>query len=87
MLKIPISDLIEEVKAEILCYEDENVAEIWEQKFTKLIKQLGGKKSYIKKDGQKTYYIVKDESEIFSLADNYVAALSSGEEEAYWKGF
>ena len=86
MLKISIEDLIEEVKAEILCYEDEDVAVIWEKKFTEFLKKSGRKKPYIKHVAQKTYYIAKDESEIFALADNYVAALNSGEEEKYWKG-
>ena len=87
MLKILIEDLIEEVQAEILCYEDEDVAKIWVTKFTEIVEKYGERKPYIKRKGNKTYYVAKDESEIFSMADNYVASLESGQEDEYWKGF
>lgn len=85
MFKIPLEELIGEVRLEIEGYEDiseEKVLE-WEAKFRERLETEEGK---IKEIKGKKYVSLKDESEIFAFADNYLAAIDAGEEENYWAG-
>ena len=81
-------DLIDEVKAEIIGYEElgEEKALEWEARFCAIVERPNYKKFHIKeRDGTK-YFELKDESDIFSIADNYFAAVDTNEEEKYWDG-
>ncbi|WP_341878026.1 hypothetical protein [Defluviitalea saccharophila] len=87
MVKMPLEDFIEEVKSEIIGYEElgEEKALEWEQKFLSLVNDKSKSVPQIEvKDGKK-FYQLEDESEIFKIVDMYLAAADSGEEQDYWK--
>lgn len=86
-MKIPIDEFIEQVKDEILCYEDmEKVAEQWEVEF-KLWMQQNKKNKDLVKTSKGIAFNISDESDIFEVADSYVEALESGERNKYWNEF
>ena len=89
MFKISIVDLIEEVKAEIVGYEElgEEKALEWERKFKAIVEQSNYKKVYIKERNNVKYFELKDENDVFAYADSYLAAVDAGEEEKYWDSF
>lgn len=85
MIKMPIEDFIEEVKAEIVGYEElgEEKALQWEKNFLSLVNS--GKKQNIEDKKGKKFYILEDEAELFKIVDMYLAAVDSGEEKEYWE--
>jgi hydroxylamine reductase (hybrid-cluster protein) len=87
MLKMDVEDFIEEIKFEIISTEElgEGKAIEWELKFRELLKL--NKVSIAKEVKGKSIVSIKDESTLFSYADNYWAAIDSGEEEQYWHRF
>ncbi len=89
MIKMTIDDFVYEVKEEILSYEDlgEKKASEWEQNFYKWLENPKIKKKNIKQLSGKNYYLIKDESEIFDIVDEYFDAVEQKKEEAYWKKF
>ena len=89
MIKILINDFIYEVKEEILSYQDlgEKKANEWEKHFFKWFENSKISKKNIKEISGKKYYLIKDESEIFDIADKYFYAVEQKKEEEYWKNF
>lgn len=88
MLKMPLGDFIEEVKAEIMSYEElgEEKAGEWEDKFVSLIEKNALPKKFVKREQNKTVVALQDESELFTLTDSYWAAVVNDEEDKYWDG-
>lgn len=84
MLKLTVNEFIEEIKEEISCYEElgEQYSQKWEAKFKELLNSSKIKKSLLKGD----MIVLKDEADLFSLVDNYWAAVYSNEEDKYWSG-
>lgn len=88
MIKMELNDFIYEVTQELICYEEigENGAKEWEDGFKDIVsREKIGKR--IKKIGNKTYYMLEDESEIFDIADGFVEAKESANLERYWDSF
>ncbi|MCD7905006.1 MAG: hypothetical protein LUG24_05410 [Clostridiales bacterium] len=80
MFKIDTEDFIFEVTEELSCYEEigKKGAEGWAEGFRRWLKE--------KKKGVKEVSL-KDESDIFEIADEYLEALEEGNTTAYWKRF
>ena len=87
-MKIKIEEVIEEVKAELLCYEDaEKTAQRWEKEFLEWIEKNKGKKKDIVEDKKGVSLKIKDEEEIFEIADSYMDALEEGSIRHDWDTF
>ncbi|NLP46509.1 MAG: hypothetical protein GX347_05645 [Epulopiscium sp.] len=87
MIELPVADFIEEVKEEIIGYEElgEDKALIWEQQFKRwLSNPIGIYKKNLKEKKGERYIILKDEMELFKIADQYLVAVDSEEEDKYW---
>ena len=79
-MKLSVEDVIEFVKEELLCYEDmEQYAERWEKEFLQWVKKKYAKKVYV--------MTIKDEDEIFEIADSYIDAVQQNSVKEYWKTF
>lgn len=89
MIKLTIEDFLYEVKEEMLCYEDlgEEKAGLWEAEFDKWLNNDKIKKKNVIEKGDKKYYCLDDESEIFDIVDEYLDAVEQGKEKEYWKDF
>ncbi len=89
MIKLPIEDFKEEIKAEIVGYEElgEEAALKWEENFTKWLTNSSIKKKRVKVENGKTFFVFKDESELFNIADSYWAAVENDEVAEYWSKF
>lgn len=89
-MKIEIEEFIEEVKANIICYEDlgEQGALKWEKEFRKWLgnKKINKKRS-VKEDKGKQYFVIKDEGEVMEVADSYYDAVEEKNEKKYWNEF
>ncbi|HOA81633.1 MAG TPA: hypothetical protein PKK61_11325 [Defluviitaleaceae bacterium] len=87
MLKIPLEDFVEEIKSEIIGYEElgEEKAREWENKFLSLVNEAKSVTKNIEEEDGKKYYLLEDESEIFRIVDMYLAAVDTGEEKEYWE--
>ncbi len=86
MLKFSVEDFVEEVTAEIACYEElgEEKAHEWRQTFLKLADEGRIDKRALKLENG--VVSVRDEEDIFVLADSFLAAVTDGEEQKYWAG-
>ena len=79
-MKLSVEEVIELVKEELLCYEDmEQYAEQWEKEFLQQVKKKYAKKVYV--------MTIKDEDEIFEIADSYIDAVQQNSVKEYWKTF
>ncbi len=89
MIKLPINEFIFEVKEEILSYEElgEKKADEWEKNFIKWLEDENIKKKYVKGNGEKKFYEIKDESVIFEIADEYYDSVLQKKEDLYWSKF
>lgn len=89
MIKMPVEDFIFEVREEILSYEElgEKKADEWEKQFRMWLKDDKLKKKNVKISGDKVYYLIGDESEVFDIADLYFSAVEQKKEDEYWKKF
>jgi len=89
MLKLPLEDFIFEVKEEIKCYEElgEEKAEQWEKNFNKWLNDKKTNKNKIKYISRKKFYVIKDESEIFSIVDKFYDAVIQNKTDEYWRKF
>jgi len=89
MIKLLVEDFVYEVKEEILSYEDlgETKACEWEKCFFQWLENPKIKKKNIKEISDKKYYLIKDESEIFDIVDEYFDAVERKKEVDYWKKF
>lgn len=79
-MKLSVQKVIELVKEELLCYEDmEQYAQQWEKEFIQWVKKKYPKKIYV--------MTIKDEDEIFEIADSYKDAIEQNSIKQYWKEF
>lgn len=87
-MKLKIDEVIETVKDELLCYEDaEKTAARWEKEFKEWIEKNKGKKKDIVVDKGGVSLKIKDEEEIFEMADSYMDAIIEGSVKQYWEKF
>lgn len=87
-MKLEIKELIETVKEELLCYENnEKIAKQWEKEFIQWLKGQKGKNNSIKIIKGKQFFVIKDEGEIFEIADSYMDAVEENNCLVYWKTF
>jgi len=87
-MKLPIEEFIENVKEELLCYED--MAELfpkWEQEFQIWLDKNKGKHKDIVVEKGSTFFKINDEEEIFEVAESYLDALEEGSVKLYWEKF
>ena len=67
-MKLPITEVIENVKDELLCYEGaEQTAERWEKEFLQWVEDHKGKDKDIIVDGGQVSLKIRDEEEIFEI--------------------
>lgn len=79
-MKLSVEEVIEAVTEELLCYENmEEYAKQWEKEFRQWVKKKYPKKVYV--------MTIKDEDEIFEIADSYRDALEENKVRQYWKEF
>ena len=87
-MKLRMEEVIANVKDELLCYEDmEQKAEGWEKEFREWVKKHMDKSKDVIKEGDKLLFHIRDEEEIFEIADSYMDALEEGSVKAYWEKF
>lgn len=87
-MKLKIEEVIENVRDELLCYEDaEKTAEKWEKEFREWIEKNKGKKKDILVEKSGISLKIKDEEEIFEMADSYMDAVMEGSVKQYWQNF
>ena len=80
-MKLKINEVIEDVRAELLCYEEgEAVVDSWEKEFREWIEKN-------KADKNGVFLKIKDEEEIFEIADSYLEAIAEGSVPKYWEKF
>ena len=85
-MKLKINEVIEDVRAELLCYE-EAVVDRWEKEFREWIEKNKGKHKDIVADKNGVFLKIKDEEEIFEIADSYLDAVAEGNVKKYWETF
>ena len=87
-MKLKINEVIEDVRAELLCYaEGEAVVDSWEKEFREWIEKNKGKHKDIVADKNGVFLKIKDEEEIFEIADSYLEAIAEGSVPKYWEKF
>ena len=87
-MKLKINEVIENVKDELLCYEEgEKLVNRWEKEFKEWIDKNKGKKKAIVVDKGGISLKIKDEEEIFEIADSYMDAIIEGSVKQYWEKF
>lgn len=87
-MKLKINEVIENVKDELLCYEEgEKLVNRWEKEFKEWIEKNKGKKKDIVVDKGGVSLKIKDEEEIFEIADSYMDAVIEGSVKQYWEKF
>jgi len=87
-MKIEIHELIEMVKDEFLCYEDmEKTAIKWETEFMRWMNNPNLKKKDLVAERGKQFLKIRDEDEIFEIADSYLDAIEERKIKQYWWDF
>ena len=87
-MKLKINEVIENVKDELLCYEEgEKLVDRWEKEFKEWIEKNKGKKKDIVVDKGGISLKIKNEEEIFEIADSYMDAVIEGSVKQYWEKF
>ena len=87
-MKLKINELIADVKDELLCYEEcEAVVDRREKEFREWIEKNKGKHKDIVADKNGVFLKIKDEEEIFEIADSYLDAVAEGNVKKYWETF
>lgn len=89
MIKLEMEEFIEEVKAEMYGYEEIEESQIndWENRFREWLKQENKKKTKnnrIKLGPNSIIIELKDETDIFKIADKYLVAVVNDEVYKYW---
>ena len=84
-MKLKINEVIEDVRAELLCYEEG--VDSWEKEFREWIEKNKGKHKDIVADKNGVFLKIKDEEEIFEIADSYLDAVAEGNVKKYWETF
>ncbi len=81
MFKIPLEDFIEEIKAELFSYDEieEEKIEFWEKNFLK------SKETFKTVKFKNNEIILKDEEDLFEIADGFYSAILNEEEDKYWQ--
>ena len=84
-MKMELREFVEEVKEELLCYEDMTQEQVknWEEGFADWAKRT----KRIRDEKGKRYLTIRDESEIFEIADSYYDAIQDGTLKRYWESF
>ncbi len=87
-IKLDTEDFIFEVTEELVCYEEigRDGADKWADGFRSWLSD-GRKKKNIVNSGDKTYFVIDDEGEIFDIADEYLNAVENNNITEYWKNF
>lgn len=87
-MKLGIEELIENVKDELLCYENmEEATQRWETEFRNWVAQNKGKNKDIIVEYGETFFKIKDEEEVFEIANSYMDAMDEGNVKQYWEKF
>ncbi len=87
-MKLEIKEIAEAVRDELLCYEDaEQAAVRWEKEFLEWAEKNAGKRKDVFEEKGSIFLKIKDEDEIFEMADSYMDALAEGSVKQYWKEF
>lgn len=87
-MKLRINEVIEDVRDELLCYEEgEAVADNWEKEFREWIEKNKGKHKDIVAEKNGVFLKIKDEEEIFEIADSYLDAVTEKNIPKYWEKF
>ncbi|WP_313530289.1 hypothetical protein [Anaerotignum sp.] len=87
-MKLTIEELIENVKDELLCYEDmEQATQRWEEEFRGWVEKNKDKNKDIVAEHGGVFFKIKDEEEIFEIANSYMDALEEGSVKQYWEKF
>ncbi len=86
-MRIEVEEFILQVKDELLCFEgmEEKACE-WEKQFREWMKTTKVKKQIMESKG-KFCIGIKDEEEIFEVADSYIDAISENNIAKYWNEF
>ena len=86
MLKITKEEFVEELQAELYGYEE--IEEELIQDFMKRLEEFFAKKKSKKVVyGKEVMVKLKDESDLFMVADRFLAAVTSDEVDKYWEDF
>lgn len=87
-MKLEIKEVAEAVWDELLCYDDaEQAAVRWEKEFLEWAEKNAGKRKDVFAEKGSIFLTIKDEDEIFEMADSYMDALAEGSVKQYWKEF
>ena len=87
-MKMKLEEVIENVREELLCYEGaEKLADRWAEEFREWMEKNKGKKKDIAVDKNGLSLKIKDEEEIFEMADSYMDAVEEGSVKKYWDTF
>lgn len=87
-MKLKINEVIEDVRDELLCYEEgEAVVDNWEKEFREWIEKNKGKHKDIVTEKNSVFLKIKDEEEIFEIADSYLDAVAEKNIPKYWEKF
>lgn len=87
-MKLTIEEVIASVQDELLCYEEgEGLTERWEKEFRQWVERNQGKCKDLAMDKKGLCLKIKDEEEIFEMADAYLDAVAEGSTAQYWKEF
>ncbi len=87
-MKLEIKEIAEAVRDELLCYGDaEQAAVRWEKEFLEWAEKNAGKRKDVFAEKGSIFLKIKDEDEIFEMADSYMDALAEGSVKQYWKEF
>ncbi len=87
-MKLSIDEFIETVKEELLCYEEmEQLCLKWEKEFKVWLEKNKGKDKDILLEKGGIFFKIKDEEEIFEIANAYMDAIEEGSVKQYWEKF
>ena len=87
-MKLKLEEVIENVREELLCYEGaEKLADRWAKEFREWMEKNKGKKKDIVVEKSGLALKIRDEEEIFEIADSYMDAVEEGSIKQYWEKF
>ena len=87
-MKMKLEEVIENVREELLCYEGaEKLADRWAKEFREWMEKNKGKKKDIVVEKSGLALKIRDEEEIFEIADSYMDAVEEGSVKKYWDTF
>ncbi|WP_352400233.1 hypothetical protein [Anaerotignum sp.] len=87
-MKLTIEELIENVKDELLCYENmEEPTQRWEDEFRSWVERNKDRNKDLVVEHGGVFFKIQDEEEIFEIANSYMDALDEGSVKQYWEKF